>query len=79
MNKALLIFSYALVAGLSSVVSTGAIPSDPVGWCGLALVVITTALAKFSQPDNAISNARRVYTEDERRKLAGLPPKFLNG
>lgn len=46
---------YAIVAGLGAIVTAGSIPTTPIEWCGLALVVITTGWGKFTNSDEFVT------------------------
>lgn len=45
---------YAVVAGLGAIVTAGSLPSTPIEWCGLALVVITTGWGKYTNSDEFV-------------------------
>jgi hypothetical protein len=66
---------WGLVGGLTAIQTAEGLPTNAVGWSGLALAVLWSAAGKGTTSTKTFAIGRDVWTEDERRKAAGLPPK----
>lgn len=66
---------WGLVGGLTAIQTAGGLPKDYAGWAGLVLAVLWSGYGKGSTNTKLIMPNRDVWSEDQRREAANLPPK----
>lgn len=74
MERILNAIVYAALAGLGTIIA-GGVPQDIVGWCGIALAVITAGWGKYTTNTELVwPPDRKPWTEEQRRIITGAAP-----
>lgn len=66
---------WGLVGGLSAIVTSNGLPTNSVGYAGLALAILWAGYGKGSTSTKTWAWSREEWTADQKRIAAGLPPK----